>query len=170
MKKKTLLLAFLAMLAMTCFGQEVTVNEMSGIKPGARINYSVDFSKSTIMGMTEEDFAGYEKDWKTDKPTVVGKLLKGMNTKLDGVLRMGSYKDSPYLLKVQVKTVTEQGNVICDATMEDSEGKVLFRVTNVNGGKEPPFLPGTKLAKIKVWANLCGRNLGDIIRSVYLGD
>lgn len=160
----------LSLVVLKASAQVVTVNNMSAIKPGARINYSVDFSQASIMGMTEEDFSQYEKDWQEDKPSVVGKFLKGINSKLDGVLRVGSYKDSAYMLKVTVTSITEQGNVICDASIADPEGTEIFHVKNVNGGKEPPFLPGTKLAKIKVWANLTGRSLGGIIKSEYLNN
>lgn len=157
------------MFTMTLHAQVVTMNNMSSIKPGAKINYVVDFSQASIMGMTETDFSNYEKDWQEDKLSVIGKFQKGANSKLDGILRLGSYKDSPYTLKVSVISVTDLGNIICEVSLSDTEGTELFHVKNVNGGKEPPFLPGTKLAKIKVWANLTGRSLGNILKSEYLG-
>lgn len=168
--KKIILLFTVALFSLSLQAQVVTVNDMSTIKPGSKINYVIDFSQASIMGMTETDFSNYEKDWLDDKPSVKGKFLKGVNSKLDGVLRLGTYKDSPYTLKVIVTTITDLGNIICDASLISSDGKELFNVKNISGGKEPPFLPGTKLAKIKVWANLTGRNLGGVIKSEYLNN
>lgn len=168
--KKIILLFAVVLFALSLQAQVVTVNEMSSIKPGSKINYFIDFSQASIMGMTETDFSNYEKDWQDDKPSIKGKFLKGVNFKLDDVLRLGTYKDSPYTLKIIVTTITDLGNIICDASLINSDGKELFHVKNISGGKEPPFLPGTKLAKIKVWANLTGRNLGSIMKSEYLNN
>ena len=76
--------------------------------------------------------------------------------------------DSPYTLMVTVKNISDVGNIFCDVTITDDNGQILFAVKNVNGGAEPPFLPGTKLAKIKIWASLTGRSLGGILKSEYL--
>ena len=68
-----------------------------------------------------------------------------------------------------VRNVTTKGYITCDAEITDTTGVKYFSVKQVNGGKEPPFSPGTKLAKMKVWASLTGKSLGSIIRSEYLG-
>ena len=174
MKYKQYNKRLLLFLVCSCFyalyaaAQEVTVNNLAILKPGSNINLEIDFSQCSIMGMTENDFSKYERDWFKDKPVIIVKFQKGINSKLDGILNVGSFSNSPYFLKVTVKSISEVGNLFCDAVMTDKSGKVLFRVKNVNGGNEPPFLPGTKLAKIKIWANLTGRALGSIIKSEYL--
>lgn len=148
--------------------QEVNENKFSSVKPGSKINFVIDFSKASIMGMNETDFSSYEKDWKKDKPTIVGRFQKGVNNKLGDMLNVGSYPDSEFVLKVSVKNISDVGNVYCDAVITDKSGNVIFSVKNVNGGTEPPLLPGTKLAKIKTWAFLTGRSLGGIMKSEYL--
>ena len=142
--------------------------KLSSIKPGSKINYVIDFSHSIIMGLSETDFANYEKDWNKDKISIITKFQKGINNKLDGLLNIGTYMDSPYTLMVTVKNISDVGNIFCDVTITDDNGQILFAVKNVNGGAEPPFLPGTKLAKIKIWASLTGRSLGGILKSEYL--
>ena len=166
--RKYFFLALCCMFSMIVTAQEVTISNLSSIKPGSKINYVIDFSKSTIMGMTETDFSNYERDWNKDKPSIVVKFQKGLNNKLDGVLNFGTYTDSSYTLNITVNNISEVGNIYCDATLTNKEGEKLFHVKNVNGGSEPPILPGTKLAKIKIWATLTGRALGGILNSEYL--
>lgn len=165
---QTLCMVAMCLFSLAANAQEVTVKEMSDIKPGSKINYILDFSEASIMGMNEKDFSNYESDWQKDKPTISGRFQKGVNNRLGGVLTFGYYTDSPYTMKVKVKTVTDVGNIYCDAVITNKEGKVLFSVKNVNGGAEPPLLPGTKLAKMKIWAQITGRVLGGIIKSEYL--
>ena len=149
--------------------QVVSKNELSVLKPGAKIGFVCDFSEAVIMGMDEEAFAKYETDWVTDKPTIVANFMNGINNKLDDILVFGQLKDTDYTLKVSVKLVNTKGYMLCDAVIVDQAGKSIFEAKQVNGGKEPPFLPGTKLAKMKAWALLTGRALGGIIKSEYLG-
>lgn len=174
MKYKQYNKRLLLFLVCSCFyvlyaaAQEVTENKFSAVKPGSKINFVMDFSKASIMGMNETDFSNYEKDWNKDKPTIVVRFQKGANGKLGDILNIGSYPDSPYTLTVTVKNISDVGNVYCDAVIIDKDGTVVFSVKDVNGGSEPPILPGTKLAKIKAWAFLTGRSLGSIIKTEYL--
>ena len=46
----------------------------------------------------------------------------------------------------------------------DNEGNAQFIVESLTGGKEPPFMIGTKLARMKVWAALTGKTLGGILK------
>ena len=150
--------------------QTVTKDSLSVVKPGSKMRLDVDFSHAVIMGMDEEAFSKYETDWQTDKPTVVTRLMNGVNMKLDGVLKVKQLSSMEYTLKVTVRDVTNQGFITCDAEVTDQAGRTLFAVKQVTGGVEPPFSPGTKLAKMKFWSLLTGRSLGGIIRSVYLGE
>lgn len=166
--KKLFVLIMSICLTVMANAQVVSKSELSVIKPGSKIGFVCDFSDAVIMGMDEEAFAKYEPDWVEDKPTVIAKYMNGINNKLDGILVVGQLKDTKYTLKVSVKNVTTKGYMLCDAEIIDSEGNTYFVVKQVNGGKEPPISPGTKLAKMKVWATLTGRALGSIIRSEYL--
>ena len=166
--RRYILLALLSTIFMIADAQVVTVNDMSAVKPGSKINFVIDFSKATIMGMNETDFSNYEKDWHKDQPTIIRRFQKGVNNKLGGVLNLGSYPNSEFTMKVTVKTISDMGNVYCDAAIVDKGGTVIFNVNNVNGGSEPPILPGSKLARIKTWAYLTGRSVGGILKSEYL--
>lgn len=168
MKKSILISLLLTILLCTSNAQVVSKNELSVLKPGTKIGFVCDFSEAVIMGMDEEAFGKYEPDWATDKPTIVANFMNGINNKLDGVLVFGQLKDTQYTLKVSVKLVNTKGYMLCDVVIIDNAGKSIFEAKQVNGGKEPPFLPGTKLAKMKAWALLTGRALGGIIRSEYL--
>lgn len=167
-RRKYIILALLFPFFIAAAAQEGRVNSFSSVKPGSKINFVIDFSKSSIMGMNETDFSSYEKDWNKDKPTIIGRFQKGVNNKLSDFLSVGSYPDSQYTLTVTVKTISDVGNVYCDAVLTDKNGTILFSAKNVNGGSEPPILPGTKLAKIKAWAFLTGRSLGSIMKQEYL--
>lgn len=166
--RKFFALALFLSFFMAAAAQEGRVNNLSSVKPGSKINFVIDFSKASIMGMNEKDFSNYEKDWLKDQPTIIGRFQKGVNNKLSDMLSVGSYPDSGYTLTVTVKTISDVGNVYCDAVITDKAGTVLFSVKNINGGSEPPILPGTKLAKIKAWAFLAGRSLGGILKQEYL--
>lgn len=165
---RTMVIALVAMFTLAANAQVVTKDSLSVLKPGSVIGFVCDFSEAVIMGMDEEAFGKYERDWQADKPTVVANLMNGLNTKLDGVLVFAQLKDLDYTLKISVKSVSTMGNIYCDAAIVDKKGNKIFEVTKVNGGKEPRFSPGTKLAKMKVWAGLTGRSLGGIIRAEYL--
>ena len=165
---RIIFILFSFILSLQVEAQEVSLNNLASLKPGAKINFEIDFSNSIIMGMNETDFSKYEKDWEKDKPSIVSKLLKGINNKLNGIFVVGTYNDSPYILKIVVKNISDVGNIFCDANILDKDNQTIFQVKNVNGGAEPPFLPGTKLAKIKIWAALIGNSLGGILKNEYL--
>lgn len=169
MVKRFILFMVALFTVVTVSAQVVTKDSLAVIKPGSKIGFVLDFSDAVIMGMDEEAFGKYEPAWLEDKPTVVANFMNGINNKLDGILVVAQLKDMDYTVKVSVKNVTTKGYMLCDAVVIDKTGHTLFVVKQVNGGKEPPFSPGTKLAKMKVWATLTGRALGSIIRSEYLG-
>jgi hypothetical protein len=43
--------------------------------------------------------------------------------------------------------------------------KVFFAVEDLKGSSDSFFTPGTKLARIKIWATLTGTALGSLIKS-----
>ncbi len=54
--------------------------------------------------------------------------------------------------------------MICGSSIIDKDGNVLFTLEKLTGGKEPAFMIGTKLARMKIWATLTGKALGDILK------
>jgi hypothetical protein len=115
--------------------------------------------------MSEDEFSRYEKDWEEDKPTIVRNFRSGVNVGIGKSYKVGDYKDSKYTIRVKVNTITDDGYIICDADIIDDGGNVYFTVKEVTGGKEPPFMIGTKLARMKIWATVTGKKLGSILKS-----
>ena len=86
---------------------------------------------------------------------------------LDELVRI--YTSKPDMAYVYTTSIMVDENGKKGGISRYDLGVKYFSVKQVNGGKEPPFSPGTKLAKMKVWASLTGKSLGSIIRSEYLG-
>ena len=78
--------------------------------------------------------------------------------------KIGHYKDISYTVKVTVHTITDEGYIICDVDIIDQQGQSVFHIDHLTGGKEPSFFIGTKLARIKIWAALTGKNFGSILK------
>ena len=145
--------------------QTVTKNELPKNLNKVYMNLTMDFSKAMICGMSEEEFSKYEKDWERDKPTIVRNFKAGANLILGSTCGIGEYKNASYNMRVTVNTITEEGYMICDASIADLEGNELFTIEEVTGGKEPSVGIGTKLARMKLWATLTGKRLGTILKS-----
>ena len=128
------------------------------------MNFQMDFSQAVIFGLSEKDFAEYEKDWYNDKQSIVSKFRTGANISLGKSYGIGNYKDALYTVKVIVNTITDEGFIICDVDIVDKHNQVLFHIDHLTGGKEPSFSVGTKLARIKIWATLTGKKLGSILK------
>ena len=156
---------FSLVLAFNCYAQTVTKNDFPKDIKGARLNLKVDFSEALICGMNEKEFSDYEKDWEEDKPTIVRNFMSGANVGIGKSYGVGDYKDAIYTIYIKVNTITDDGYIICDANIRDNDGNVLFTVEKLTGGKEPPLMIGTKLARIKIWATLTGKKFGSIFKS-----
>jgi len=164
--KKNLIICFL----LICFcanlsAQTITKNSLPKDLQEVRMNLQMDFSQAVIFGMSEEDFAEYEKDWYHDKQSVISKFKTGANISLGKSSWIGNYKNALYTVKVIVNTITDEGFIICDVDIINKQGQVLFHIDHLTGGKEPSFSVGTKLARIKIWATLTGKEFGSILKS-----
>lgn len=155
---------FSLVFAFNCHAQTVTKNVFPKDIKGARLNFKVDFSEALICGMNEKEFSEYEKDWEEDKPTIVKNFRSGANLSIGKTYAVGDYQDASYTIMVKVNTITDEGYIVCDANIIDKDGNVLFTLEKLTGGKEPAFMIGTKLARMKIWATLTGKALGDILK------
>ena len=165
MSKRTILTLLAAtVMILQAAAQTVTTSNLSREMRGAKINFKMDFTNAEIYGMTESEFAEYEKDWNSDNPTIVRNCRKAVGLTVRKLYDIGTHKGAAYTLSVIVTKVTDEGFIICNATLTDSKGTVLFSVEDLTGGNEPTFSPGTKLAKMKVWSALVGRKLGSILK------
>ena len=164
MKKNVLIMLFM-FIATISYAQTVTKNNLPKNLKGAQMNLKVDFSDALICGMSEGEFSRYEKDWEEDKPTIVRNFRSGVNVGIGKSYKVGDYKVAKYTIIVKVNTITDDGYIICDADVVDNSGNVCFTVEEVTGGKEPPFMIGTKLSRMKIWATVTGKKLGSILKS-----
>ena len=144
--------------------QSVTINALPKNPVGVHMDLVMDFSQAVIYGMSEEEFAAYEEDWYKDKPSIMDKFRTGANVILGDAYKIGHYKDISYTVKVTVHTITDEGYIICDVDIIDRQGQSVFHIDHLTGGKEPSFFIGTKLARIKIWAALTGKNYGSILK------
>jgi hypothetical protein len=78
MKKIIFLMLSCAFVA-SMSAQTVTKNDMPKNMQGMRMNVQMDFSNAMILGMSETEFAKYEKDWNEDKPAIVRDFRNGAN-------------------------------------------------------------------------------------------
>lgn len=163
--KKIIFLMLSCAIVASMSAQTVTKNEMPKSLQGVRMNVQMDFSNAVILGMSEEEFAKYEKDWNGDKPAIVRNFRNGANIAIGKSMGIGEYKNAPYTIKADVNTITDKGYIICDVDIIDTNGKVLLHIDDLNGGNEPTMGIGTKLSRIKMWATLMGKKLGKILKA-----
>ena len=64
-----------------------------------------------------------------------------------------------------VEKFRSSGFMTCDALLKNKQGTVFFNIENLKGNSDSFFTPGTKLARIKIWAALTGGALGKMMKS-----
>ena len=78
----------------------------SSLREEARVQMNIDFSEADIMGMSEAEFADYEKDWTHDKVQILNLFYENVNDALNGAIVVGNYKQgTDYMLDLVVRTV-----------------------------------------------------------------
>ena len=141
MKKNVLWMTILmAVMTLNAMAQNIKTDSLTKIPIGSRVDFRMDFSGATIHDRTETEFAKYEKDWEIDKPSIVEKFRSSAS-------------------------ITTNGFMICDVLLTNKQGTVFFNVENLKGNSDSFFTPGTKLARIKIWAALTGGALGKMMKS-----
>ena len=165
MKRRLFVFYFLLCLMEGTYSQTVTVNNLPSDLKGVRMNFQMDFSNAIIFGLKEKEFAEYEKDWYDDKSTVIRNFKSGANLAIGKSYGIGDYKNAQLTIRVNVETITNEGFIICNTDIVNSENEVLFHIDHLTAGKEPAISLGTKLARVKVWATLTGKKLGSILKS-----
>lgn len=84
---------------------------------------------------------------------------------LDKDLKFGDYPEADYQIVITVKSITTSGFMTCDVLLTNKAGTTFFKAENVKGNSDSFFTPGTKLARMKVWAALTGGALGKMMKS-----
>ena len=112
MKKIIAALLIFSALFTVANAQKVT-GTFAPLRDEARVRMNIDFSEADIMGMSEEEFADFEKDWNHDKVDILAYLYENANDALNGAISVGNYKqETEYTLDLVVRTVNARGGKI----------------------------------------------------------
>ena len=149
----------LAITALSAAGQKVK-GDFSVLKDEVRVKMTVDFSEATILGMTEDEYAAYEKDWLKDKPEVISYYSGFASIELQPKLVVADYKfETRYTLLLKVRMIDASGNTDSDLFLfEGNEEVARAEGIFANGG-----VFGTKLNLIKDGAKHSGIVIGRLL-------
>lgn len=120
----------------------------------------LEFNYKSIHGMTENDFAEYETDWRKDKNNIEGIFISKAMDKTPGVT-LSKRTESPYTIRMDVNSISRKGDYQCDAVLLDQQGKELGKIKDIKG-KGGTF--GTKLNLISDGAKSTGAKFGKLLR------
>lgn len=136
-------------------------NFISALRDENRVNVRLTFANARIHGMTEAEFAKYEKDWYKDMPVIIGGFVNDLNYEIDGWLRFGNYPEAKYTLEVSVVEVATDGSIDSDVNLiNNSDGNVVAKYSCLRAGSVPW---GTKLYLIKASVSGSGEKFGEIL-------
>ena len=142
--------------------QKITSGSFDCLKRGDKVRISVDYSKASIHGLTEDEFADYEMDWLQKKDEICSSFVAAADEKLNGRLYLGAFKDAVYEFKVNIIRVNTKGDTFAEAvlvTRESNEVMAKVEQLKASGGHF-----GSKLNLMKDGAEHTGELLGKLIR------
>lgn len=162
MKKLLLSLLFIIAAISSVSAQLLIEGSLTSLKKADRVNLKIDFSEASIHGMSESAFAKYETDWEVDKPVIIGYFLSEARQKCGDLINLGTYENADCEIRVNVISINEKGNYVCEADVYDAEGKVIAKIKDISakGG-----LFGTKLNLIKDGAKHTGAAFGKFLKN-----
>ena len=135
------------------------------LREEARVRMNIDFSEADIMGMSEDAFTDYERDWTHDKVQILSLFYENVNDALNGAFVVGNYNQGTgYTLDLVVRTVSARGDYDCDVylyrNLDDGSQEFVAEALGIyaRGGKI-----GTKLNLMKDGAKHTGKALGKFL-------
>ena len=157
---KKLFVLFLFCLPILGYAQKVTNGSLKVLKGQARVNLEIDFSQAVIHGMSEDDFAVYERDWFRDKDQVIAFFRIEAAESCDKIA-IGPFPEAEYTIKVSVLRINTKGDFTCIGELQNKSGEVLASITGISdqGGRF-----GSKLNLIKDGAKHTGERFGIFLR------
>lgn len=159
MKRIIISLMIIACAAMSASAQKVS-GDFSVLKDEVRARMTVDFSEASILGMTEEQYSAYEKDWLKDKAEVVSYYSGYASIELSPKLVIADYQfETKYRLVLKVRMIDARGNTDSDLYLLEGDNEIA-RAEGVfaQGG-----VFGTKLNLIKDGAKHSGIVIGRLL-------
>lgn len=160
MKKFVYLLVFLTAFSASAFSQKITSGTLDVLKSQPRVNINLDFSKAIIHGMSVEKFAEYERDWETDKPTIVSYFV-GEASRYCTTVPIGLFPEAAYTVNIRVQSINTKGNYVCEADVTSAAGD---KIATIAGLEAKGGHVGSKLNLIKDGARHTGAKLGKYLR------
>ena len=160
MKKIIILLSVLTVAMTEALGQSIR-GDFTPLQSESKVQIQLDYSKADIHGMTEDDFAVYEEDWNEDKPEIISKFVTACNKGIGHAPYLIISRSTPYILKVDILTIFDNGDCILDASLINPEGLTIGTIENVRG-EGGRF--GTKLNLIKDGSEDSGLQLGRLLK------
>lgn len=146
------------MLSVSTWGQQVVEGDLSFLRNVHAMQLVLDFSNASMLGLSEDKFAVYEKDWQKEKKEIYGELLSEISKRNKHIAF--TRQEKPYVLKVEIKEVSLSGNTICNLIFySDSKEMAVVEGIYGKGGKY-----GTKINLIGDGVKSIGKKTGDFIR------
>lgn len=130
---------------------------LSGLKGEYIANFEIQYT--SIMNMSEADFAKYETDWEKDKQEVLNLILERANMR-GNKLALGNYPNAKYTVKAIV-SINEKAAFDCECVVLTSDGTEVARISGIRGTGSNV---GTKLQQIKSAAKTTGMLLGKALK------
>ena len=163
--KKFVFITILLIFTTVTYAQQLS-GSFQALAGAGRAKVEVDYSKVSIHGMTEADFAIYEKDWMVDKDDITDRFIGKMQDKFQTKLLLGNFPNAKYTIVIQVLVFTTNGSCTCDVVLLDEENNELGRIANLStyGGSF-----GTKLYQIKLGAEHTGEDVGRLLLRAMQG-
>ena len=162
MKKCILSLLFVIAAVSSVSAQLLVDGSLTPLIKADRVNVKIDFSEALIHGMSETAFSSYEKDWDVDKPVIIGYFLSEAKQKCGDLINLGTYENADCEIRVNVISINEKGNYVCEADVYDAAGNVIAKIKDISA-KGVHF--GTKLNLIKDGAKHTGAAFGKFLKN-----
>ena len=169
MKRFLTILLFLVTI-MNSLAAQTVIGSFDALKGQTRVRMIIDYTEADIMGMTEDEFYGYQEDWAEDKQWVINHYYECANKKLGERMMVSNYKNSKYTLHLVVHAIDMKGNHDCSLYLyeisEDGKQTKLAEVPRIygKGGKT-----GGEVGLIKDGAESVGKIIGILLRKEVLG-
>ncbi len=160
--KKIFSLVFCLCVVLNTFSQRIESGTFDGLKNVDKLALDLDFSHASIHGMNEKAFSEYEKDWYTDKPDIVADFISCIAEKINGIILITDKSETPWLLRINVVSISTKGNFVCTADLINGEN-IEAHVVGIHGSGGT-F--GSKLNLIKDGVKTTSKKCGSFMRKV----
>ena len=133
-------IGMILLLGLLCVGaamaQKVVQGSLASLRDVRRATVVVDYSEGVIQGMSEAEYAAYERHWEKSKPGINGQFIAAFNDRQVRLL-ITPQAGPACTMELKVLNVTRKGEIRAEAVFKDSAtGEVLVVIggIRVKGG------------------------------------